>query len=232
MNNDKQPICIMGLGGGGGNIIDFLCTCPLPGARYVVLDTDIKALARRNEMLSFHLMPTLAKVRSSKCSTLDAARYAWDSREDIKKFLSGTKLLFLVTGLGGGTGSGASPLIAKMAQNMGITSVAMTTLPFNFEGKRRRMIAEESLGIIAKVCHSIFVLKLSQLLPAKPDESFHDIFHRVNAAIYHAVKAAILDFENVDHPPILQEQFGSTQQDYCNKEWVITTAPFLKWGQI
>lgn len=203
MSKGKFPVCIMGIGGGGGNILDYLYARPSAKARYLALDTDAKALALRNNIPALQLAPLLAGGRDAKCSTLDVACSVWDRREDIENLLSETKLLLLVAGLGGSTGSAAAPFIAKMAQDLGVASVALATLPFTFEGKRRQMIAEESLGIITKVCHRTFVIQLNRVLPQKPDASFGATFSQVNASIYKAAQAVISDFENEDKALIL-----------------------------
>lgn len=196
MIKSNISICIMGLGGGGGNILDFLYTRPYPGARYIALDSDTGALARRNKMPVLQLAPGATKGLGLYSSALSGAQSAYASRKAIEEVLARTNLLVLVTALGGGTCSGAAPFIAKMAQAMGITSVAVATFPFAFEGKRRRINAEESLKILTEACQWTFVLKLSQVVATKTDESFKGVLHKIDLAIHKAAKTAILNFKD------------------------------------
>ncbi|MBF0191666.1 MAG: cell division protein FtsZ [Magnetococcales bacterium] len=159
-----QRIKVVGVGGGGGNAINNMIQAQLEGVEFIVANTDAQALAR-------NLAPTRLQIGANITRGLGAGakpevgmRSAEESRESIKESLEGADMVFITAGMGGGTGTGAAPVIAQLAKEMGILTVAVVTKPFGFEGRRRLQYAEEGLKQLRDHVDTVITIPNQKLL--------------------------------------------------------------------
>jgi cell division protein FtsZ len=157
---DEKPIRIkvIGVGGAGSNALDMLKLESLPNVSLSVVNTDSKTLSISLIQEKVQIGRKLTRGLSAGGEPEIGRRAAEDSIEELKKLVSGIDLVFIVAGLGGGSGSGASPVIAELAVSAGATVVAFVTQPFAFEGSRRMKISEESLMALRENCHAVIAL--------------------------------------------------------------------------
>jgi len=136
--DDKSIIKVLGVGGGGSNAVQHMYAQGIVGVDFAICNTDSQALEASPVPTRLRLGPNLTEGRGAG-SIPDVGREACiESVEEVRAFLAdNTKMLFITAGMGGGTGTGAAPIIAKLSKEMGILTVAIVTLPFTFEGRRR-----------------------------------------------------------------------------------------------
>ncbi len=138
-------IKVIGVGGGGGNAISRMIDADLKGVEFVAINTDTQALHHSKAEEKVHIGKSLTKGLGAGMNPEVGRQAAEESREEIQNVLKGADMIFVTCGLGGGTGTGAAPVVAETAKELGILTVAVVTRPFSFEGARRRAIAEEGL---------------------------------------------------------------------------------------
>ncbi|MBP8212796.1 MAG: cell division protein FtsZ, partial [Saprospiraceae bacterium] len=157
--NQKSIIKVVGVGGGGGNAVGHMFRQGITGVDFAICNTDAQAMENNPVPVRIALGPNLTEGRGAGSMPEVGKQSCIESIEDIRKWLSdGTKMLFITAGMGGGTGTGAAPIIAKVAKEMEILTVAIVTLPFKFEGLRRQRQAHEGLEQLKKNVDSILVI--------------------------------------------------------------------------
>ncbi len=157
--NEKSIIKVVGVGGGGGNAVGHMFRQGITGVDFAICNTDAQAMESNPVPVKIALGPNLTEGRGAGSIPEVGKQSCIESIEDIRKWLSdGTKMLFITAGMGGGTGTGAAPIIAKVAKEMEILTVAIVTLPFKFEGLRRQRQAFEGLEQLKKNVDSILVI--------------------------------------------------------------------------
>jgi cell division protein FtsZ len=204
--NSKQPnVKVIGVGGGGSNAIQFMLRSNIEGVEFICANTDTHSLA----LSSAHRTIQLGKTGLGAGSNPDKGQEAaLASGEDIRGALLGTDLLFLVAGMGGGTGTGASPIIAQIAKEMGILTFAIVTTPFALEGGRRATNSDLGIVKLKKIADSLTVISNDKLLEIFGDEVTQDeAFVNANGIIkecVHSISSLIcvpgnlsLDFDDV-----------------------------------
>lgn len=156
---EKSIIKVVGVGGGGGNAVGHMFRQGITGVDFAVCNTDAQAMENNPVPVKIALGPNLTEGRGAGSMPEVGKQSCIESIEDIRDWLSnGTKMLFITAGMGGGTGTGAAPIIAKVAKEMEILTVAIVTLPFKFEGLRRQRQAHEGLEQLKKNVDSILVI--------------------------------------------------------------------------
>ena len=164
LKEQSAIIKVIGVGGGGGNAVNHMYNQGISGVDFIVCNTDAQALELSPIPNKVQLGASLTEGMGAGADPDVGENSAIESIEDIKRMLgSNTKMLFITAGMGGGTGTGASPVLAKAAKELGILTVAIITTPFAFEGKRRRMQAEEGLNELKKYVDSYLVISNDQL---------------------------------------------------------------------
>ncbi|MFO0433688.1 MAG: cell division protein FtsZ, partial [Sphingobacteriaceae bacterium] len=150
-NAEGSIIKVIGVGGGGSNAVNHMFRLGIKGVDFIICNTDRQALEKSPVPNKIQLGGTLTKGLGAG-SIPDVGRdAAIESIEEIKNYLSdNTQMVFITAGLGGGTGTGAAPVIASIARELGILTVGIVTLPFVFEGKKRRLQAEQGLEELKK----------------------------------------------------------------------------------
>ncbi len=164
LKEQSAIIKVIGVGGGGGNAVNHMYKQGISGVDFIVCNTDAQALELSPIPNKVQLGASLTEGMGAGADPSVGENSAIESIEDIKRMLGpSTKMLFITAGMGGGTGTGASPVLAKAAKELGILTVAIVTTPFAFEGKRRRMQAEDGLDELKKYVDSYLVISNDQL---------------------------------------------------------------------
>lgn len=162
--NDKSIIKVIGVGGGGGNAVGHMYKQGITGVDFAICNTDAQAMESNPVPVKIALGPNLTEGRGAGSLPEVGKQSCIESIEEIRNWLDdGTKMLFITAGMGGGTGTGAAPIIAKVAKEMEILTVAIVTLPFKFEGMRRQRQAHEGLEQLKKEVDSILVISNDKL---------------------------------------------------------------------
>ncbi len=157
-------IKVIGVGGGGGNAISRMIDAQLKGVEFVAINTDTQALHHSKAEEKVHIGKSLTKGLGAGMNPEVGRQAAEESREEIQNVLKGADMVFVTCGLGGGTGTGAAPVVAETAKELGILTVAVVTKPFSFEGSRRRAIAEEGLAALKKRVDTIISIQNDKIL--------------------------------------------------------------------
>ncbi|MEJ5054771.1 cell division protein FtsZ [Sphingobacterium sp. MYb382] len=164
LKEQSSIIKVIGVGGGGGNAVNHMYKQGITGVDFIVCNTDAQALELSPIPNKVQLGVSLTEGMGAGADPDVGENSAIESIEDIKRMLgTNTKMLFITAGMGGGTGTGASPVLAKAARELGILTVAIITTPFTFEGKRRRSQAEEGLEELRKYVDSYLVISNDRL---------------------------------------------------------------------
>ncbi|MDP2239533.1 MAG: cell division protein FtsZ [Burkholderiales bacterium] len=186
----EAVIKVVGVGGCGGNAIDHMIAQGVQGVEFICANTDAQALKRNQAKIQLQLGACFTKGLGAGADPEIGRQAALEDRERIAELITGADMLFITAGMGGGTGTGAAPVVAEVARELGILTVAVVTKPFAFEGKRQR-IALEGLEALAPHVDSLIVIpndKLMQVLGAQVtlDEAFraaNDVLHGAVAGI-------------------------------------------------
>ncbi|ERJ58215.1 cell division protein FtsZ [Sphingobacterium paucimobilis] len=164
LKEQSSIIKVIGVGGGGGNAVNHMYKQGISGVDFIVCNTDAQALELSPIPNKVQLGASLTEGMGAGADPDVGENSAIESIDDIKRMLgANTKMLFITAGMGGGTGTGASPVLAKAAKEMGILTVAIITTPFTFEGKKRRSQAEEGLSELRKYVDSYLVISNDRL---------------------------------------------------------------------
>jgi cell division protein FtsZ len=186
----EAVIKVVGVGGCGGNAVDHMILQGVQGVEFISANTDAQALKRNQAKVQLQLGTGITKGLGAGANPEIGRQAALEDREQIAELIGGADMLFLTAGMGGGTGTGAAPVVAEIAKELGILTVAVVTKPFAFEGKRQR-IAQEGLDALAQHVDSLIVIpndKLMQVLGNQItlDEAFkaaNDVLHGAVAGI-------------------------------------------------
>ncbi len=151
-------IKVIGVGGGGGNAVNRMVKCNIKDVDFVAINSDKPALAKSAATQKVLIGEKTTKGMGAGAKPEVGMKAAEESREAITDILQGTEMVFITAGMGGGTGTGAAPIVAKIAKDMGILTVGVVTTPFGFEGKRRMTQAQEGINELAQYVDSIMVI--------------------------------------------------------------------------
>jgi cell division protein FtsZ len=185
----KPRIIVLGIGGAGGNAVNNMIEANLQGVEFIVANTDAQALSRSraDNRLQLGLETTSGLGAGARPDI--GAKAAEESLDEIRKRLEGAHMVFLAAGMGGGTGTGAAPIIARAAQEMGILTIAVVTKPFGFEGAHRMRLAEEGLSRIRAHVDTMIVVPNQNLFRIANDKTtFADAFRMADDVLYSGVR--------------------------------------------
>jgi len=157
-------IKVVGVGGSGCNAISRMMSCGIKGVDFVAINTDVQALHNNKAQHKIHIGKVLTRGMGAGMNPEIGRRAAEENKEEIQQALRGSDMVFITCGLGGGTGSGASSVIAELAKETGALTVAVVTKPFSFEGTQRMRIAEEALTELKQKVDTIIVIPNDRLL--------------------------------------------------------------------
>ncbi|MGP0171992.1 cell division protein FtsZ [Pseudomonas sp. NCHU5208] len=157
-------IKVIGVGGGGGNAVNHMAVSNIEGVEFICANTDAQALKNIGARTVLQLGPGVTKGLGAGANPEVGRQAAMEDRERIAEVLQGTDMVFITTGMGGGTGTGAAPVIAEVAKELGILTVAVVTRPFPFEGRKRMQIADEGIRSLAESVDSLITIPNEKLL--------------------------------------------------------------------
>ncbi|MCE5360714.1 cell division protein FtsZ [Candidatus Igneacidithiobacillus taiwanensis] len=164
MEQEGAVIKVIGVGGGGGNAINNMAQTGLEGVEFISANTDAQALRNSRAQRTLQLGSELTRGLGAGANPEIGRKAAEECREEIRATLENTDMLFITTGMGGGTGTGAAPVVAAIAQDMGILTVGVVTKPFNFEGKKRQQYALAGIDELAQHVDSLVIIPNEKLL--------------------------------------------------------------------
>lgn len=198
MTHVGEVIKVIGVGGGGCNAIDNMVKHGVKNVEFICANTDAKALSRNKAHHLLQLGHGLTRGLGAGSQPEIGKKAAMEDREKIAALLKGTDMLFIASGMGGGTGTGAAPVIADIARSLNILTVGVVTKPFSYEGDKRRKIAELGIEELRKYVDSLIVLPNEKLLSELDEEvSMRDAF----AAADDVLKGAVLGITEVIKTP-------------------------------
>ena len=163
MDENVTTIKVIGVGGGGGNAVNRMVSDGLQGVEFIAMNTDQQALAKNHASTKVQLGSKLTKGRGAGADPEIGQRAAEESKDEIANALKGSQMVFITAGMGGGTGTGAAPVVAEVAHDLGILTVGIVTKPFSFEGKRKMGLAEQGIANLLMHVDSLIVIPNERL---------------------------------------------------------------------
>jgi len=205
-NNAK--IKVIGVGGGGGNAVNRMIDAHLEGVEFMVANTDLQALEMSHAPVRIQLGVKLTNGLGAGANPEVGRKAALEDAEKVIEALEGADMVFVTAGLGGGTGTGAAPIIASLASEMGALTVAVVTRPFSFEGKRRMTQAERGLAELLGSVDTVIVIPNEKLLVVARDAGFFESFRVADDILRQAVQG-ISDIITI--PGIINRDFADVK---------------------
>ena len=182
-------IKVVGIGGGGGNAVEHMVSSQVEGVDFICANTDSQALKNMSARSVLQLGSTVTKGLGAGANPEVGRQAAMEDRERIAEALNGADMVFITAGMGGGTGTGAAPVVAEVAKELGILTVAVVTKPFPFEGRKRISAAESGLAELAKHVDSLITIPNEKLLAVLgKNTSLLDAFSAANDVLLGAVQ--------------------------------------------
>jgi cell division protein FtsZ len=201
-------IKVIGVGGGGGNAVNRMIQARLEGVEFIAANTDVQALKVSHAPVKLQLGVRLTSGLGAGANPDVGRRAALEDSEKIIEALEGADMVFVTAGLGGGTGTGAAPVIASLASEMGILTVAVVTCPFGFEGKRRQRQAEQGLKELLESVDTMIVIPNEKLLAVAKDAGFFESFRIADDVLRQGVQG-ISDIITI--PGIINRDFADVK---------------------
>ncbi len=207
--SNNAVIKVVGIGGGGGNAINHMIDKGMVDVDFICVNTDAQALKNTNAKTVLQLGGELTKGLGAGADPEVGREAALEDRSHIEEILEGTDMVFLTSGMGGGTGTGATPVIAEIAKEMGILTVAIITRPFSFEGKKRQRIGEEGIKLLSQFADSVITIPNEKLLPVLGrDVSLIKAFNAANDVLLGSVQG-IADL--ITNPGLINVDFADVK---------------------
>jgi cell division protein FtsZ len=163
-HSEEAVIKVIGVGGGGGNAIEHMVSQSIEGVEFIAVNTDAQVLRSSAANLTLQIGSTVTKGLGAGANPNIGRQAAEEDRENIRQSLEGADMVFITAGMGGGTGTGAAPEVAKIAKELGILTVAVVTKPFPFEGRKRTEYAEQGIEELSKYVDSLITIPNEKLL--------------------------------------------------------------------
>ncbi len=180
---------MIGVGGGGGNAVNFMFSQQIEGVNFIICNTDAQALAGSTIPNRIQLGPHLTQGLGAGANPEIGRQAVEESLEEIKRILEvNTKMAFITAGMGGGTGTGGAPIIAKICKDLGILTVGIVTTPFAYEGKKRQMQAEEGIKILKQYVDTLLVISNDKLRHQFGNLKMREAFERADNVLATAAK--------------------------------------------
>lgn len=187
--SDSATIKVVGVGGGGGNAVAHMLQHAIEGVDFICANTDVQALKKSQATVQLQIGANITKGLGAGANPELGRQAALEDRDRIQEVLAGTDMLFITTGMGGGTGTGAAPVIAQIAKDMGILTVAVVTRPFGFEGKKRMEQAMNGIRELEKQVDSLIVIPNEKLLAVMGKSAqMMEAFNAANGVLLSAVQ--------------------------------------------
>ena len=189
MDDKKAVIKAFGVGGGGSNAIDRMIDENIAGVEFISANTDAQALQHSKANVTLQIGSAVTKGLGAGANPEIGRQAALEDREQIEEILQGSDMIFITAGMGGGTGTGAAPVIAEIARDLGILTVAVVTKPFPFEGRKREQVAEAGIAEMSRHVDSLITIPNNKLLSVLgKNVSLLDAFKAANNVLLGAVQ--------------------------------------------
>jgi len=202
-------IKVIGIGGGGCNAVNHMVASTIEGVEFICANTDAQALENSNVKTILQLGSGVTKGLGAGANPLVGRKAAEEDRDRIKDALDGADMVFITAGMGGGTGTGAAPVVAEVADELGILTVAVVTKPFPFEGNKRRAVAEEGIAELAKYVDALITIPNEKLLAVLGrDMSLLDAFRAANDVLLNATQGIA---ELITRPGLINVDFADVK---------------------
>lgn len=183
-------IKVIGVGGGGGNAVDRMIESAVQGIEFIVVNTDNQILQRSKAQLRIQIGEKVTRGLGAGANPEIGQKAAEESAEEIEQAIEGTDMLFITAGMGGGTGTGAAPVVAQIARKLGILTVGVVTKPFRFEGARRMQNAERGIRELEQFVDSLVIVPNDKLLEiASDDTSVDEAFGMADQVLRYGVSS-------------------------------------------
>jgi cell division protein FtsZ len=208
-HSEEAIIKVIGVGGGGGNAVEHMVAQTIEGVEFVTANTDSQALRNSSANVTLQLGADVTKGLGAGANPEIGRCAAEEDRETIKQALQGADMIFIAAGMGGGTGTGAAPVVADIAKEMGILTVAVVTKPFPFEGKKRMNYADQGIEFLSKNVDSLITIPNEKLLKVLgPGTSLLDAFKAANNVLLGAVQGIA---ELITRPGLINVDFADVR---------------------
>ncbi|EEY95266.1 cell division protein FtsZ [Acinetobacter johnsonii] len=219
-SNGQARFTVFGVGGAGGNAVQHMLESDIQGVKFVCANTDKQALDRMNAQFKIQLGEQNTRGLGAGANPNVGQAAAEESRDLIRQHLEGTDMVFVTAGMGGGTGTGAAPVVAEIAKEMGILTVGVVTTPFNFEGKRRLQSAEQGIEALEAHVDSLIIIPNQRLLKVFRDISMKDAYKKADDVLLNAVRSI---FDLVVRP-------GHINLDFADLKTAMSTRGYAMMG--
>ncbi len=214
-NESNANIKVVGVGGGGGNAVKNMLESGIEGVEYICANTDAQALQGTGVETLLQLGNALTKGLGAGANPDVGREAALEDRETIKEMIAGTDMLFITAGMGGGTGTGAAPVVAEMAKELGVLTVAVVTKPFPFEGPKRMQAAEAGIAELRKSVDSLITIPNEKLLTSLGKHiTLLDAFKAANDVLLGAVQGIA---ELITRPGLINVDFADVRTVMTDK---------------
>lgn len=208
-SQSNAVIRVIGIGGGGGNAVEHMLTSNIEGVEFVCANTDAQALTKSSARTTLQLGNNVTKGLGAGADPNIGRQAALEDRDRIVDLLEGSDMVFITAGMGGGTGTGASPIVAQLAKELGILTVAVVTKPFPFELKRRMKIAEDGIAELGQHVDSLITVPNEKLLSVLGGGiSLRDAFKAANDVLHGAVQGIA---ELITRPGMINVDFADVR---------------------
>ncbi len=187
--NQAAVMKVIGVGGGGGNAVEHMLRANIDGVDFICANTDAQALEKSSARTVMQLGRNVTQGLGAGADPDIGRQAALEDRDQVKDVLEGTDMVFIAVGMGGGTGTGAAPIVAQIAKEMRILTVAVVTRPFSFEGSKRARVADEGITDLAQFVDSLITIPNDKLMSVLgPDISLLNAFGAANDVLLGAVQ--------------------------------------------
>ena len=207
--SQSAVIKVIGVGGGGGNAVTHMVSSGIDGVEFMCINTDAQALKHSKVKTALQIGCNITKGLGAGADPEIGRQAAMEDRDRIIELVEGCDMLFITAGMGGGTGTGAAPVVAQIAKELGILTVAVVTKPFEMEGGKRSLIADHGIAELGKFCDSLITIPNQKLLTVLgPDTTLLNAFKSANQVLQGAVQGIA---ELITRPGLINVDFADVR---------------------
>ncbi|NHA16068.1 cell division protein FtsZ [Thioalkalivibrio sp. XN279] len=207
--NSNAVIKVIGVGGGGGNAVSHMMDCGIDGVEFICANTDSQALKNSRVKTAIQIGCNITKGLGAGANPDLGRQAAMEDRDRLREAIEGSDMLFITAGMGGGTGTGAAPIVAQVAKELGILTVAVVTKPFGMEGRKRADIADQGITELAKHVDSLITIPNQKLLTVLgKTTTLLDAFRSANEVLQGAVQGIA---ELITRPGLINVDFADVR---------------------
>jgi cell division protein FtsZ len=207
--SQSAVIKVIGVGGGGGNAVTHMVASGIDGVDFMCINTDAQALKHSKVKTALQIGCNITKGLGAGADPEVGRQAAMEDRDRVIELVEGCDMLFITAGMGGGTGTGAAPVVAQIAKELGILTVAVVTKPFEMEGGKRSLIADHGIAELGKYCDSLITIPNQKLLTVLgPQTTLLDAFRSANQVLQGAVQGIA---ELITRPGLINVDFADVR---------------------